>query len=68
MMRVTVLTPCSLDRTKHNGNIRRLAAAAVKRATVHVVMQQSEVFHCTRLGLIKTVRTRCIVQYVVLNV
>jgi len=38
MMRAAVLIPCSLDRTKHSGNITRLAAAAIKRATVHVVM------------------------------
>jgi hypothetical protein len=38
IMRVTVLTPCGLDRTKENRNIRRLAVAAVKHATVHVVM------------------------------
>jgi hypothetical protein len=38
VMRVTVLTPYSLDRTKENINIRRLAMAAVKLATVYDVM------------------------------
>ena len=34
VMRVTVLTPCSLDRTKHNRNIRKLAACDCSRCNV----------------------------------